>query len=772
MLLYDIFFILHIIAGLISLNIAILILKKSRFNNKDRVVKILGIEFIFIIIWIFGSALAMGIFDKSHIYFWEQVKYIGILYISPIWLIFALRWTGKEKKSFGLIYFILLLVSTVFLIFVFTDSIHHLFWSKIEYLSIGSYVVTDVEHGFIWWIMWLYSNFLLIGGTLILLKGIMNLSRLYQKHAIIILIGTLAPWISNLIYSFHLTSFIDLTPIMFVVTGIVYYWGISQFKLIDIFPVARDIIFKNMKDPVAVIDLKNKIVEMNLSMKKILNVSNKNIIGRHVDKIFIKQPIILGKIKDLKTKNCDVIIKDKGKELCYNLQISKLNDKRNNIIGKTISLRDITERLYVEKKLQESEKRFQDVALCSADWIWEVDKYGKYIFVTGNIKKILGYHPSELIGKTPFKLMPEDEAKRVSEIFKDIVSNRKPIIDLENWNISKKGEKILLLTNAIPLFNKNGEFLGYRGVDKDITDKKRIEEERNKAYKKLKILNEDLEERVKERTNEVEKLLKQKNEFINQLGHDLKNPLNPIVNLLPILEKSEPDKKNKEIFDILIKNANYMKILVTKTIDLGRLNSTYTKFFFEDVNLYTEFNNVMTNNEMIFKEKNIQIKNIIPENITVYADKFRIDELIVNLLNNAAKYTKCLGNITLDAKQNNNYITVSIKDSGIGMNKEQLEHVFDEFYKADEARHDFNSSGLGLSICKRIVEIHNGKIWADSKGIGQGSTFYFTIPKNKKIYENSSMEYIYSQIEELYKKNVELKNKKEIYLNEKNNNGR
>ena len=273
----------------------------------------------------------------------------------------------------------------------------------------------------------------------------------------------------------------------------------------------------------------------------------------------------------------------------------------------------------------------------------------------------------------------------------------------------------------------------------------------NETMNVIENTNKTLELKVIERTKKIDNLLKQKDEFINQLGHDLKNPLNPLVNLLPILEKSEPDIKNKKIYNVLIRNTNYMKNLVIKTIDLARLNSPKTKFYFEDVNLYTEFKDVISNNEIIFKEKNIEIKNNIPDNITVQADKLRINELIINLLNNAAKYTNCLGNISLDAKQDNNYVTVSVKDNGMGMTYEQLEHVFDEFYKADPARHDFDSSGLGLSICKRIIEIHDGKIWVESKGLGKGSTFYFTIPKNKIINENISLEDIYNKIDRMGK---------------------
>jgi signal transduction histidine kinase len=93
------------------------------------------------------------------------------------------------------------------------------------------------------------------------------------------------------------------------------------------------------------------------------------------------------------------------------------------------------------------------------------------------------------------------------------------------------------------------------------------------------------------------------------------------------------------------------------------------------------------------------------------------------------KYTDKKGTVTIDAKVEDNIITVSIRDTGIGMTREQLSQVFDEFYKADSSRHDFDSSGLGMPICKRIVERHGGSIWAESEGPGKGSTFYFTLPR-------------------------------------------
>jgi len=133
-------------------------------------------------------------------------------------------------------------------------------------------------------------------------------------------------------------------------------------------------------------------------------------------------------------------------------------------------------RRQAEEELRASEKRFADIARSSGDWIWEVDVKGKYTFASGRVKQILGYAPAELMGKTPFDFMPEQEAKRVCGIFRKIAAKKENIVDLENWNLSKKGERVCILTNGIPLLDDNGSLAGYRGVDKDITQKKKTEQ--------------------------------------------------------------------------------------------------------------------------------------------------------------------------------------------------------------------------------------------------------------------------------------------------------
>jgi signal transduction histidine kinase len=248
------------------------------------------------------------------------------------------------------------------------------------------------------------------------------------------------------------------------------------------------------------------------------------------------------------------------------------------------------------------------------------------------------------------------------------------------------------------------------------------------AREDLSTLNKNLEGRVQERTKEVEKLLKQKDEFINQLGHDLKNPLGPLINLIPLLEETEKDAAKKEMLTVLHRNANYMKNLVVKTLELAMLNSPNTRFSIEVLPLFEEINQIISNKKILFDDGHVKIINNIDRSFSIKADRLRLEELLTNIFENSVKYCQEDCKITIDATQTNDFITISIKDNGIGMTTAEIDSIFDEFYKADSARHDIQNTGLGMSICKRIVEKHGGSIWVESPGPGKGTTVFFTFP--------------------------------------------
>lgn len=270
----------------------------------------------------------------------------------------------------------------------------------------------------------------------------------------------------------------------------------------------------------------------------------------------------------------------------------------------------------------------------------------------------------------------------------------------------------------------------------------------NKTLQTIEDINRSLEQKVLDRTKKINLLLNQKNEFIHQLGHDLKTPLTPLNALVPIVKEKEQDPKLKELLHVILNNIEYMKNLVTKTLSLAQLNSPNYIFHFEEINLAQHVHQILEMEKIFFMGKNVIIHNNIPLDIVVKVDPLQMKELFDNLISNAVKYSQPENiDITLDVRNTNDAIIVSFTDTGIGLEPNQIDHVFDEFYKADPSRHDLQSTGLGLSICKRIIENHGGKIWVESQGTGKGSTFYFTIPKNKGTNQSLSIDTIHDTID-------------------------
>ncbi len=288
-----------------------------------------------------------------------------------------------------------------------------------------------------------------------------------------------------------------------------------------------------------------------------------------------------------------------------------------------------------------------------------------------------------------------------------------------------------------------------RDLQKEVVVRKMAEETIQQQYNEIQVRKEELEAsnselidtreqlrryndlldaKVKDRTDEVEKLLKHKEEFIAQLAHDLRSPLTPIRGLVPIVKDRQTDSQLREFLEVIEESVGYMCGLVEETLELSTLNSTTVNITFDHVSLKNMIDQYLAQKQSIFAENNIQILNIISEDISVTADALRIRELIDNMVTNAIKFMPGGGALNFDANRYGELVTVSVEDTGIGLTEDQIKRVFDEFYKADESRHDLGSSGLGLSICRRIVEKHGGTIWVESEGLQKGTTFYFSLP--------------------------------------------
>jgi signal transduction histidine kinase len=180
-------------------------------------------------------------------------------------------------------------------------------------------------------------------------------------------------------------------------------------------------------------------------------------------------------------------------------------------------------------------------------------------------------------------------------------------------------------------------------------------------------------------------------------------------------------------FKMIEQNFNYLETLVKDTLNIARLDSGKVLFNNELINIKIIIDNIIENNESVFTKNKVTIINKA-ESTLVECDKLRIKEVMENIIMNAIKFMeRDPKTLTFSSIKSDKDLTVSIQDSGIGIDKDKLKIIFDEFTKLDTSRHE-HSSGLGLAICKRIIEKHKGIIWAESEGLGKGTTIKFSLP--------------------------------------------
>jgi two-component system, cell cycle sensor histidine kinase and response regulator CckA len=409
-------------------------------------------------------------------------------------------------------------------------------------------------------------------------------------------------------------------------------------------------------------------------------------------------------------------------------------DENGEVKAVITSARDITDRKRAERALQESEARFRDISESMADWIWEIDAEGTFTYVSENVFSILGYTTQELLGKTPFDFMPPDEARRVAGKFTEIVANKQIIRDLENWNLSKDGKRICLVTNGIPLLDERGELLGYRGIDRDITERKKAEEEKTKLEGKL---------RQSQKMEAVGRLA-------GGVAHDFNNILTGINGYAEmIIEGLDADDSLRPNMEVILSSGKRAADLTAQLLAFSRKQIIAPR--------------VIAPNDILIESQKM-LRRIIAEDIDfvfapgnrlwrILADPTQLDQVLMNLAVNArdampngGKLTIETQNVSLDDEyckshagfKPGDYVMLAVTDTGHGMDEETKSKIFEPFFSTKEVG---KGTGLGLAMVYGVMKQNKGFINVYSE-IGEGTTFKIYFPALKEKAEKPATDKI------------------------------
>jgi len=305
--------------------------------------------------WSLGYALELGSADLPTQIFWAKVEYLGIVSVSVMWLAFVLQYTGREKWLTRRNGALLAIVPLITLLLVWTNDVHGLIWRDIRLDTSGSFSVMDFTRGAWYWVNIAYSYLLLLLGTLVLIQALIRSPYLYRGQAGALLIGAIAPWVGNALHVSGLSPFphLDLTPFAFTLSCLAVAWGLFYFQLLDIVPVARDAVIEGMSDGVIVLDMQNRIVDLNPAAGRIIGRPASEAIGQPAAQMLADRSDLVEQYRDMTEAHAEIALGEGEARRIYDLRISPLYERRGRLTGRLVVLRDITERKRAEEALRQ-----------------------------------------------------------------------------------------------------------------------------------------------------------------------------------------------------------------------------------------------------------------------------------------------------------------------------------------------------------------------------------------------------------------------------------
>ena len=387
--------------------------------------------------------------------------------------------------------------------------------------------------------------------------------------------------------------------------------------------------------------------------------------------------------------------------------VTPVHDADGTLVAATAVLVDVTQhaetRSAAQAALRASEANFRAFFDSKAIGIVQVDPDGRFIRVNDRYCELTGYSRAELLEMRPFDLDPPDDREADREHVRRTIEDPSGVYQTDKRYVRKDGSIGWVHVAANMLRDEAGRPTQSAAVAFDISERKRAEEALQEADRA-------------------------KDEFLATLAHELRNPLAPLKNAAELLRN--PAGEPAWCRDVIERQVNHLSRLIDDLLDVSRITRDKLELRKETVEISDVIRSaVEASRPMIESCGQALLVAPLPESIYVDGDLVRLTQVLTNLLTNAAKFSQGAGAIRLSVGRDGGHVSISIADSGIGITKDELPRVFDRFYQSQRRGARFlGGLGIGLSLVRRLVELHGGTVEARSEGPGCGSEFVVRLP--------------------------------------------
>jgi PAS domain S-box-containing protein len=475
-------------------------------------------------------------------------------------------------------------------------------------------------------------------------------------------------------------------------------------------------VFNNSAVAILVADQEDRVTAWNPFVQEILGMEKIDLFNKSVSDLYPAQEwqrVFAARAKDNKPAaeiETQVYKKD-GSVLDVGLSLSFIKDSEQNTIGSITILRDMTRQKIAERKIRESEAKIRIILDHSAAAITLTDEQERIISWNRFTEQMLDKTKEDLYLQPISILYPPSEWEKIRAADIRKIGSRH---HFETFAVKKDGTLIDVDLSVNMLKDSNGSIVGSVGIMQDITEQKRVQQMLIKA----KVAAED--------ANNSKSL------FLANMSHEVRTPMNTILGLVDLTLDTQLSPEQRDNLNTIKNAGDILLSLLNDILDLSRVEAGKIQLENIELNIANIVQSVCKGLEVLSRHKKIELVREVDENIpaSLIGDPVRIRQILVNLINNAIKFT-FQGNVTTSVRMISCAdgiceLQFAVKDQGVGIPKDKLETIFEVFTQADASTtRRFGGTGLGLAISKRLVEMMNGRIWAESEEF-QGSVFIFT----------------------------------------------
>ena len=664
-------------------------------------------------VWCFAAAVELQLTSEAEQKVFNVIRYIGIVSV-PVWLLyFALDYSQSLYKVKSWMTWPVWIIPILSIVILATNRYHHLFYARSVEGLVESFLAYRSLHGVWWWVHTIYSYFLTIVAIVVFLRMLLHSSKHQRGTIWLILVSSTIPLLANILYAGGFTPFtnIDITPLTFAISGILFFWGLYSKNFFTVKPIALNTLFNNLPDGIIVTDVKEVVVDINHSAIEILGLKDSNPLMRSI------HDVLPYKVNLTNAKALNKMHLVKHNERYIESVHSVINNEYGQSVGYLVVLKDVTAKRLSEAKLRAATDRLELASQAAGLDAWENNLITGSRVGGNRVYLELGYTDDEVPKDMDgiYRMIHPDDLPNVLKSLEEHFEGITPVYSKDFRIRDKKGSYQWVATFArVVERDEQGKPLRFIGITQNINHRKQVE---------AKILRQN---------EELIKVNAEKDKFFSIIAHDLKGPFQGFIGHTELMSGGI-DEIDKDELESIVKSINItaknLYELLDNLLNWAIVKRGHKKFDPQRLHLASLLGDVRAIVDHMVEQKGVSLINTISSELFVLADKESLRTVFRNLISNAIKFTPNGGTLTLGAEPNSKgFVVISVIDTGIGMPDHIKNNLFSISTKVSRlGTNNEPSTGLGLILCKELIEKHGGDIWVESQE-GKGTTIYFTIP--------------------------------------------